>query len=250
MFFNVIYFDENLMETYKSIMQPGKNVRYSTVQTNSKYGGELGIKGIKTDKSNDITFNGVLNESSNSKILLFEELISDSDFFMDFSFGDTQNSITDINKNMIIKVSMPLYIPEEFDNYEIIEQMKDKILDPSLFDIEKGHEDLFYNYFNFKDLKIPVYNSDNDKIFFGKLKKQFFEIESDDLDVLESDVTVLFRVKLEVKRPIEIFNPIKDLFTLPRSIRRSKEVRMDDNLKNIIFNDADGFEIDIIAIYY
>lgn len=249
MFFNVIYFNEDLLDRYTSILQPGKNVKYSEVETTTKTGGALGGYGLKWDKTSNSTLSGKLNESSNSKILSFEELLNTTDYFSDFVIGEEYKEFSEISKNMIIKIMIPLYIPEEFDNYEMIEDMKDQLLNPELTREQGLGGDLIKSYMNIKELKIPVYNDEMNKLIFSKLQKNYFEINTEDLDLLENEVTVLAHVKKTHRKPLELFHPVVDLFSFPRHLRREMMKKQDENLKPIIFEGKDGLELDIIAIY-
>lgn len=249
MFFNVIYFNEELIENYTSLLQPGQNVKYEDVETTTKTGGAIGGYGLKLDKSSNSTLSGQLNESSSSKILSFERLLKDNDYYADFVIGEQHKEFSEISKNMIIKIELPLFIPEEFDNYEMVEQMKGQILNPQLYEVKDVEEELFNTYMNFKELKIPVFNSEMNKIIFSKLQKNFFEINTEDLELLESDVTIIAHVKKIHKKPIELFNPITDLFSFPRQLRREMMKKPDDKFKAIIFDEKDALELDVIAIY-
>mgnify|MGYP003664901173 CR=1 FL=1 len=109
---------------------------------------------------------------------------------------------------------------------------------------------MFERFMDFKELKIPVFNDDYEKIIFSKLQKNHFEINTEELEDLESDVTILARVKmLHNDSSIELYNPVKDLFSFPRKMRRDLSKNKDQKLKPILIDNVDGLELDVIAIY-
>lgn len=156
-----------------------------------------------------------------------------------------------ISRRAIIRFEGEFNILEEFEMMDLINDFKPMLT--TQMGLENNEEEEIFNKVFGKDsTKIPVFfESDNfgSRVGFSKvnsndLKYQLTELE----DFEDEEVTIVAKVltRKEVKnKPVIVFDVMKDLFSLNRTIRRQMDDKGIENIKS----EEDMVTLEVLAIY-
>ncbi|MCG1010743.1 hypothetical protein J4760_12005 [Salinicoccus sp. ID82-1] len=250
MFYNLIYFNENLYDTYYAFASAGQAVEFKEIESQTDKGAQLGFDSTQIGLGKSSVIKGEIISNAPSKLISLERSLVHNDYFVDFEAGDAFREIEDLSRRMIFRATLPLKIHEAFDMYEVTRLMKSKLLDAGLMGSTSDDADLFNMVFDFDKVKLPVYNNDMDTLIFSKLHRDCLLIEENEFDELEEDNIVLAKVKKTYDGAVTLFDPLKDFMNLDSNTRKIMESDIGGHKQlQPIYHDTNAIEVEIIAIY-
>lgn len=250
MFYNLLYFNENLYDTYYAFASAGQAVEFREIESQTDKGAQLGFDSTHLGLGKSSVIKGEIINNAPSKLISLEKRLAHNDYFVDFETGDPFRHIEDLSRRMIFRATLPLKIHEAFDMYEVARLMQTQLTAAGLMGSTSDDADLFNMVFDFDKVKLPVYNEDTDTLIFSKLHKDCILIEENEFDELKDDNIVLAKVKKTYENPVTLFDPLKDFINLDSNSRRIMEdsIGKHRQLQPIIMT-MDAIEVEIIAIY-
>lgn len=249
MFYNLLYCDENLLNHYLSIANAGRNIEYTEIESTTTKGANLGIAQAHFGLDNKSTLKGTIKNNTISQLIALENSLENNDYFIDYTVGDEDESLSLLNNRMIFRANLPLEIHEDYDMYETMNTMQDQLLNEKFSNVKKEEEKLFESIFNLDNVTIPVLSEDLSPIIFSKIKNENLYIDKNNLEELEDDNTILAKVKKSHSNKFKLFDPLKDFMSLNRSMRKEMSKNKNNDKLNPIIIDSPGIEVEIIAIY-
>ncbi|GAB3059002.1 hypothetical protein ACFOU0_04590 [Salinicoccus sesuvii] len=250
MFYNLLYFNENLYDTYYAFASAGQAVEFKEIESQTDKGAQLGFDSTQFGLGKSSVIKGEIINNAPSKLISLEKSLTHHDYFVDFEMGDPYKQIEDLSRRMIFRATLPLKIHEAFDMYEVKQLMQTQLIDAGLMGLDSDDADLFNMVFDFDKVKLPVYNNDLETLIFSKIHKDCIMVEENELDELKEDNIVLAKVKRTYDSPVTLFDPLKDFINLDSNARRIIEngVGSHKQLQSIVMP-MDAIEVEIIAIY-
>ncbi|WP_342387555.1 DUF6414 family protein [Salinicoccus bachuensis] len=250
MFYNLIYFNENLYDTYYTFATAGQAVQFNEIESQTDKGGQLGFNDTHVGLGKSSVIKGEIINNAASKLISLERSLVDNDFFVDFEEEAPFRHIEDLSRRMIFRATVPLRIHESFDMYEMTKLMKVELEEAGFMGKKSDQVELFNMVFDFDKIKLPVYNDDMDTVIFSKLHKDCLLIEENELEELEEDNIILAKVKRTHEKQFTLFDPLKDFITINASTRKEMEKKLSSHgMLAPIEMHTDGIEVEIIAIY-
>lgn len=255
MFKNLIYFDSQKVAGYSALLKGERQVDIRKVRKNTSKSVRGGLPIASGNYDNVDEVEGEIVDNPIFDCNEFEELLRENS--KDNYFDMTENEEFDIEtipRRAIIRFEGEFNIPEEFDMMDLINDFKPMLT--TQMGLENNEEEEIFNKVFGKDsTKIPVFfESDNfdSRVGFSKvnsndLKYQLTELE----DFEDEEVTIVAKVltRKEVKnKPVIVFDVMKDLFSLNRTIRRQmddKDIKGIENIKS----EEDMVTLEVLAIY-
>ncbi|MFC3418709.1 hypothetical protein ACFOLA_04365 [Salinicoccus hispanicus] len=250
MFYNLLYFNENLYDTYYAFASAGQAVEFREIESQTDKGAQLGFDSTQFGLGKSSVIKGEIINNAPSKLISLEKSLEHNDYFVDFETGDPLRHIEDLSRRMIFRATMPLKIHEDFDMYEMSHLMKTQLINSGLMGSTSDDADLFNMVFDFDKVKLPVYNNDMDTLIFSRIHKDCILIEENEFDELGEDNIILAKVKRIYEGTFTLFDPLKDFMNLDSNARKVMEndIGNQKQLQPIIM-DANAIEVEIIAIY-
>ncbi|AKG74612.1 hypothetical protein [Salinicoccus halodurans] len=250
MFYNLIYFNEDLYDTYYTFANAGQAVQFKEIESQTDKGGQLGFNDTHVNLGKSSVLKGEIINNAPSKLISLEKSLEDNDFYMDFESGESLSHIEDLTRRMIFKATLPLEIHAAFDMHEIFHLLNDQLKNLDRTGIEHADAESFNTSLDFSNIKLPVYNDQTGKIIFSKIHKNCLLIEENELDELGEDNIILAKVKKIYRNEFTLFDPLKDFINLNNSMRSKFEESIRDNkILAPITITSDAIEVEIIAIY-
>lgn len=250
MFYNLIYFNENLYDTYYTFASAGQAVQFNEIESQTDKGGQLGFNDTHVGLGKSSVIKGEIINNAASKLISLERSLADNDFFVDFEEEAPFRHIEDLSRRMIFRATLPLRIHESFDMYEMTKLMKHELEQAGFMGTKSDEVELFNMVFDFDKIKLPVYNDDMDTVIFSKLHKDCLLIEENELEELEEDNIILAKVKRTHEKQFTLFDPLKDFINLNTELQRRLERSIGDRgILAPITVSSEAIEIEIIAIY-
>ncbi|WP_411842480.1 hypothetical protein [Salinicoccus sp. HZC-1] len=248
MFYNLIYFNEDLYDTYYTFANAGQAVQFTEIESQTDKGGQLGFNDTHVGLGRSSVIKGEIINNAASKLISLEKSLVDNDFYVDFESGDSLRHIEDLSRRMIFKATLPLVIHDTFDMYDMTRLMKDEL--ERAESISAKPDDTELSNIDFDKIKLPVYNAQMEKVIFSKIHKNCLLIEENEFDELGEDNIILAKVKKTYENQFILFDPLKDLINLNNSMRKEleKSIGNHQSLAPITMT-AEAIEIEIIAIY-
>lgn len=233
MFGNLIYYNKKKVDQYSTLVQ-----------------GEP----IRAEESIPVSHN-----SKATNFLLecskFEALLRQRDDYVDFIDSGSDTTINDVRASSIIRVSGEIYIPEQFDMIQLIEQYKPLLL--SQVECKDAEERALLNaVFGNSKVRIPVYcELDGECDYWmgiGKISPDDLLIEYNELEEQEGK-TFTILAKLEARKyyrgkPLPVFDIYKDFLGLNRALRKQLVSSQKQDFESIEVEE-DYLALEILAIY-
>jgi len=256
-----IYFDETLIREYGSQLSQNFLIEFKKIntETNEKTGLELGQDlpvGAQMKKAKSQELEGILINTISNQYKNFEELLSNSDVYLNFLENDEITDLTTAGRGTIVTVEGIFSIPSEFDKMELVDENKELIFQESPMDTEMANkflEKIFIEKNNcFIPLKLKL--GEEEVSAFAKINKNKFIKDYDLIDEFENEYLV-FTFKSNGYRKIKtdkvVFSMTKDLFGLSRSMRRELSKTSSEKIEGIedIKMKENYLDIELIAIY-
>ncbi len=250
MFYNLIYFNENLYDTYYTFANAGRAVQFNEIESQTDKGAQLGFNDTHVGLGKSSVIKGEVINNPASKLINLEHSLVDNDFFVDFETEPAFHQIEDLSRRMIFRATLPLKIHESFDMYEMTKRMKAELGQAGFMGRTSDDVELFNMVFDFDKIRLPVYNDDMGTVIFSKLHKDCLLIEENELEELSEDNIVLAKVRRTHETHFTLFDPLKDFVTLNAGTLKAVEKRLPDSgILSPIKMRSTGIEIEIIAIY-
>ena len=249
MFGEIVYYDKNKIDEYKSIITGKKNVEISEYQVSNDKGMNLDLKVIGADAKANKTYTAKIKESLLYECQEFEKLLFGRDDYFDFSISGDYD-IESVPRGYIIKIDAFINIPENFDLMKTIDQFKPFLL--NFFDEEdRDNSKILKNFFgSAKATKIPLLIDFDEYLLCSKIKEDNLLIQYEEIEELEgTEITILARCSSShfTKQSKAFYDPLKDFLTLNRMMRKSIDEKGSE--LSPIYADKDYKTIDVLAIY-
>lgn len=249
MFGEILYYDKNTIEEYKSIIRGQRRLQVEEYEVSNDKGAGVDLRAISADARASKKYIARVIESMLYDCDEFEKMLAEREDFFDF----TQTSGLDIStvpRGAIVKVDAFLEIPESFDIMQILDRFKPLIMDSIETDpMEKSDKDVIKAFFgSAKATRIPIVGEVDDYLLCAKIKQENIVSEYEELEEMDEQVTVLARIASgEVDSNKPFYDPLKDFMSMNRMMRRSMKDRGEE--LTAITVDKEYRKIDILAIY-
>ena len=249
MFVNMIYYDAQKINDYKTIAKGSKNIKIGKMEVTNDKEATLGLSFAGGHLKASKNYEATLEDSILFDYQEFEDLLENRDDYFDF----TQDSILDITtlgRGHIIKFNTLMQIPEEFDLTQTIAQFKPYLIRSISKNMDNDESDAFKTFFETANPKIPVITECDNTVLTSKIDSKCLLVDYTQLEEYEtSEVSILARITsgsiINARKPI--YDPLKDFISLNRALRRTLTDNRPDGLKEI-FNGEDYKTIEILAI--
>ena len=242
MFGKVIYFDDEKINEYKSVLIGEKNVKINQINVSDDKGIGVNIPiangSVKASKS----YSAEVQESLLLECNKFEELLCEKKIdYSDFTVSN-QYDIETTPRGYIIKFDGFLEIPDGFYVSETLHKYKK-------FFISEDEE--FAALLENKSPRIPLLIELDGNLLCAKIDIDKLKIDYVELEGYENiEITFLARMisNRKTEKNKSIYDPLKDYITLNRQLRRQFASNRPEELAEI-YSDEDYYEIEIIAMY-
>lgn len=233
MFANLIYYDKNKIEQYKSLILKKAVVTKDTL-----------CEDMQKKVANYLVECGE-----------FENLLKGRDDYVDFVEDDIDISISDVKVASIIKVTGEIYVPEAFDMVHLIDEYRSLLL--SAVELNGNEErELLNKIFNSSKIKVPIFCELGEECDYwlgiGKAIQENLLVEYNELEDLEGrEFTII--AKIETRKyykdiPIKVFDIYKDFLGLNRALRKEMTNKQNQEFESIDVEE-DYLGLELLAIY-
>lgn len=250
MFGNVLFFDSQKVNEYKTILKKAKNLKIKKmyISNDNETNAELSIDSsmIKTSKS----YEASIEESVLFECDEFERLLDGRPDYFD-STKSNDFDIKTMQRGFIIKFDGYIVVPEKFDLTQMITLFKPMLMSSITKDMDNDEQEAFKKFFESKDINIPIMAECDNHLLCAKINSKSLRIEYNQLEEYDStEVTIIARItsNSDISKKKPIFDPLKDFISLNRTIRRTMVNDRPEGLQEI-FTDEDYRNIEILAIY-
>lgn len=250
MFGKMVYFDESTINEYMSIISNKNNFKVDEYKVSKARSINLAPNGLGFKVDNKKEYNSKAAESLLLECIKFENLLSEREEFIDYSFYE--NEIETVSKGTIIKVDGFVSVPEEFDIVNLIDKFKYMLIDSKKEDDESTGDTEAQNMFlkNLSTPKIPIIIDIEGGVLCGKLIAENLLVEYQDLSELDDiEMTIIARCassKMQQKEK-PYYDPLRDFLKLNRRMR--KEMNPVPKELAPLYIETKYKDVDILAIY-
>lgn len=253
MFRTLIYFNHKKIMDYKSVIEGKRVIEFR----NAKVSTERGFKGTISFISGETGGKSELNGDVLNNYLLdceeFENALQERDDYFDLLNYNADTST--LPNSTIVRFTGTFNIPEEFHMLDMLNKFK-PLLMSSLPTNSAEEREILQSLLGKESKKVPLFIETNDlfngRICFSKVNSNNFCCDIESLEEFENEeVTILAKIvsrKSVNGKPVIVFDVLKDLFSLSRSIRKQFDLQQDPNIKNITL-DEDYVQLEVLAIY-
>lgn len=251
MFGSVIYFDNEKIDEYESIITGKKSVQVDEYHVSDDKGLNVDLKVLGADAKVSKSYTAKVKESILYDCLEFEKLLSGRDDYFDFSSDDYD--LTTVPRGSIIKIDALVSVPENFDMVKMIEQFKPFFmgtLTSEGSDDENGVGMLKNIFGSANAKKIPILVDYDEFLLCSKIQEDNLFVSYEELQEYEStEVSILARCSSTnfIKSTKPFYDPLKDFLSLNRMMR--KHIADTGDEFSAICADKDYKTIEILAIY-
>lgn len=240
MFENYIYCNRKLIISY--ISQIKNNPKAKKVNL------ELSLPFLKI--SSNFEFNKDIKELSDEELcILFESIFQKYNglYYFDLDENNDEYSENHLIKNTFIKKNAQftvLQIAEQLDAIRGLSSLKgligDKMKELIAQDVLSQNA---LNYVLDNNAIIPIYTESDNNIYYFN----FDNNNEDVIEKLDDNITVVGKIKNAKTGRVKVFDLLKEVFNVNRSMRR--QMPKNDEDKTIVYLEADNvYEIEILYI--
>ena len=253
MFRTLIYFDEKRVLEYKSLIERKKAVAIRNVKITNEKSGKAQISILSGGIAGKSEMDGEVLENYLLDCEEFENLLEERDDYFDFTEEDYD--LETISRSSIIRFNATFNIPHEFDMIDLVNQFRPMLIKG--VDIESKEEAaLLKSILGKESTKIPIFIESDEllanRLGYSKINSNYLCCSLNSIEDYENDeVTIIAKVisKRDVNnRPIVVYDIMKDLFSMSRSLRRQFMDSKIDGVENIEINE-NFVTLEILAIY-
>ncbi|WP_026523077.1 hypothetical protein [Butyrivibrio sp. VCB2001] len=185
----------------------------------------------------------------------FEELLKQSDDYVDYVDNNNDLSVKDIRVSSILRFTAEMYIPERFDMIHLVNEYKSLLLGETQID-DSEERKLLETVIKNSKMTIPLFCEMGSICDYwlgiGKAIPDNLLVDYNELEDYEGkEVTII--AKLESRkhykdRPLPVFDIYKDFLGLNRAIRKqiASERKQDFECIEV---EEDFLELELLAIY-
>ena len=233
MFGNLVYFNKKKIDQYSTLIR-GKNA-------------EINIKENDSEENKIATY---LLECAE-----FEKLLQDREDYIDF-VGETPDlSIKEVRISSIIKVTGEIYVPEQFDMIQLINEYKTYVM-AGIDCKDQGERKIINQVFENSKMRIPIFCELGSECVYwlgiGKALPENLMVEYYDLEDFEGkEVTIIARLesrKYFKDKPLPVFDIYKDFLGLNRALRKEIVSEKKEEFECIDVEE-DYLGLELLAIY-
>lgn len=250
MFGNVVYYDRNKINEYKSIIMRQRNLEIDEYEITNDKGAKLDLKAVGLDINATKAYKAKIQDSLLLNCDEFEKALNGRDDYFDFTTSSNYD-ITTMRRGTIIKFDGYFKIPEEFDLIQTIDRFKPMLIaSMTTNNMEESEKEALREFLDSTNAKIPVLVDFEEQILCSKILSENLLVEYEALEEYEDlEVTILGRITSSnlISSSKAFYDPLKDFMTLNRAMRRGMGERTEG--LNEIFVDVDYRTIEIVAIY-
>ena len=250
MFGNVVYYDRNKINEYKSIIMRQRNLEIDEYEITNDKGAKLDLKAVGLDINATKAYKAKIQDSLLLNCDEFEKALNGRDDYFDFTTSSNYD-ITTMRRGTIIKFDGYFKIPEEFDLIQTIDRFKPMLIaSMTTNNMEESEKEALREFLDSTNAKIPVLVDFEEQILCSKILSENLLVEYEALEEYEDlEVTILGRITSSnlISSSKAFYDPLKDFMTLNRVMRRSIGGRTDGLYE--IYADRDYRTIEILAIY-
>lgn len=209
---------------------------------------ELSLPFLKI--SSNFEFNKDIKELSDEELcILFESIFQKYNglYYFDLDENNDEYSENHLIKNTFIKKNAQftvLQIAEQLDAIRGLSSLKGLIGDKMKELI--AQDDLSQNALNYvldNNAIIPIYTESDNNIYYFN----FDNNNEDVIEKLDDNITVVGKIKNAKTGRVKVFDLLKEVFNVNRSMRR--QMPKNDEDKTIVYLEADNvYEIEILYI--
>ncbi|MBE7725086.1 MAG: hypothetical protein E7244_11910 [Enterocloster citroniae] len=232
MFGDLIYFNKNKIEQYSALIRE-ENIEVKESEEN-----------ISNKKANYLL-----------KCSEFERLLQQRDDYFDYVDVNQEILIKDVRISSIIRVTGEIYVPEQFDIIQLIDEYKSQFLSELDYK-DKEEQELLNAIFKNTKMRIPIYCELNGNCDYwlgiGKAIPDNLLIEYNELEDYEGkEVTII--AKLEARKfykdkPLSVFDIYKDFLGFNRTLRKQMVTNQRQEFESIDVEE-DYLSLELLAIY-
>lgn len=232
MFGDLIYYNKNKIEQYSALIR-GENI---VVKDSEEI--------ISNKKANYLL-----------KCSEFERLLQQRDDYFDYVDTNQDILIKDVRISSIIRVTGEIYVPEQFDIIQLIDEYKPQFLS-GLDYKDKEDQELLNAIFKNTKMRIPIYcelggNCDY-WLGIGKAVPDNLLIEYNEIEDYDGK-EVMIIAKLESRKyykdkPLSVFDIYKDFLGFNRTLRKQIVTNQKQDFESIDVEE-DYLGLELLAIY-
>ena len=233
MFRDLIYYNKNKVDQYKALI----------------------TRKVDTEGAQDIFENQDKKISYLLECSAFEELLIDREDYYDYTSETPEIALKDIRLASIIKVSGEIYVPEQFDMVQLIDEFRPVIM-KSITYKDQDEKEMMEIMFKNSKLRIPVYCELDESCDYwlgiGKIAPDNLLVDYNELDDYETQ-TVNIIARLESRKyykdvPLPVFDIYKDFLGLNRVLRKQIQSGNKEEFEKISVEE-DYLGLEFLAIY-
>ena len=232
MFGDLIYYNKNKIEQYSALIS----------------GESIGVNDSKKIINNK-KVNYLLECSE------FEKLLQQRDDYFDYVDTDQDVLIKDVRISSIIRVTGEIYVPEQFDIIQLIDEYKPQLLSELDYK-DKEEQELWNAILKNTKMRIPIYcelgESCDYWLGIGKAIPDNLLIEYNELEDYEGkEVTIIARLearKYYKDKPLSVFDIYKDFLGFNRTLRKQIVTDQKQEFESIDIEE-DYIGLELLAIY-
>lgn len=185
----------------------------------------------------------------------FEKLLKQRDDYVDYIDENQAILIKDVRISSIIRVTGEIYVPEQFDMIQLINEYKSQLLSELDYK-DEGEEELLNSIFENSKMRIPIYcelGGDCDYwLGIGKAIPNNLLIEYNELEDYEGkELTIIARLearKYFKDKPLTVFDFYKDFLGFNRTLRKQIVTNKKEEFESIDIEE-DYLGLELLAIY-
>lgn len=232
MFGDLIYYNKNKIEQYSALIR-GENIEAKESEET-----------INNNKAHYLL-----------KCSEFERLLQQRDDYFDYVDINQEVLIKDVRISSIIRVTGEIYVPEQFDMIQLIDEYKPQFLSELDYK-DKEEQELLSAIFKNTKMRIPIYcelggNCDY-WLGIGKAIPDNLLIEYNELEDYEGKEVIII-AKLESRKfykdkPLSVFDIYKDFLGFNRTLRKQITTNQKQEFESIDVEE-DYLGLELLAIY-
>lgn len=252
MFGKVIYYDNDRIDEFVSLITGEKRVSVREIVHSSEKGGSIDIKVAGGSAKENFSYSASVKESFLLELAEFEKMLANRDDYLDF-YAD-EYSLDAVGRGTLVKLWGNIFVPEEFDLHHTIKKFKPILVSSMMLDNDFDADDIMaMNVLisNDDDIKIPVVVEYEDHKLCSMLNSRYLSCTFEEFeDIEDEEVTILARMAGSgaIRNTKAYYDPLKDFISLNRTFRRSMERDRGEGLEPLYLTE-DYYKIEIVAIF-
>lgn len=250
MFRSIIYLDVDKLYTYKRQLEGKNNPQPKKMSKKKLTGFSAGLNGSGIKGEFETNIESEFDYDVEFDYDQFELALQNYEGEEYFDCVVNDYDLTIVPQMKLFRLCNGFYVPEAFDNVDILDKFK-TLLTGSIQTDNSAENEALENIIGNAKTDIPIVSEYDDMSISGKLHKHFLREDYASLEEYDDqDVYMLCKV-VGIARgdSVVIFDPLKDFIKLPRTFRRQIERGNNDIGLEKIMVEGPVLKVEIIAIY-